>query len=430
MKMKPDNSKRLNILVIMLYWYPYEGPLMPIYGSIFKSLMDRGHQVTIVSSFPHFRKGRSETWKEYRGKFIEVTRWDRIKLIRSYVFAPVFHQDGAGLFNRALNFISFNISCVISGIFAGGKADIVFAPSSPPLTNGICAWIVSLFKCCPVIYNVQDMYPDMAEKIGVAKSGIFLGMLRLLEKLVYRVSDRVLLLSEGMRRNVIEKGVPYNKTKVIPNFIDPVNTGPFPKRNRFSKKWGLSRHFVVMYAGNIGLPHGTETIIEAANILKSNPDILFCFVGRGENKNKIVRSVQEKKLKNVVFIPPQPEVEVPYIWASGDAAVVTYRRGLAGFSVPSKLLAALSNARAVIAAVDEESEAFEIIKKAKCGLAIPPETPQTMARSILYLYHRPERCTEMGLAGRKYVETHFSRESVVNAYEDFFLERAGFVSLK
>ena len=428
--MKPADSGKLDILVIMLYWYPYEGPLMPIYGAIFKGLMDRGHQVTIVSSFPHFRKGRSETWKEYRGKFIEVTRWDRAKLVRSYVFAPVFDSNKSGLVYRALNFISFNISCVISAVFAGGKADIVFAPSSPPLTNGICAWIVSLFKSCPVIYNVQDMYPDMAQKIGVVKSGIFLRMMKVVEKIVYGISDKILLLSEGMRSNIVGKGAPFKKTEVIPNFIASEYAAPFQKENRFSKRWGLNHRFVVMYAGNIGLPHGTEIIVEAAEILKTNPEILFCFVGRGEHKDAIENLVHERKLKNVLFIPPQSEAEVPYIWASGDTSVVIYRRGLAGFSVPSKLLAAMSGARPVIAAVDEGSETFKIIKHAKCGLIIPPETPHAMAKSILYLYKRPERCTKMGLAGRRYAETHFSKASVVNAYEEFFLDTVGFVSGK
>ncbi len=420
----------MHLLVIMLYWYPYEGPLMPIYGSIFKGLMDRGHRVTIVSSFPHFRKGRSETWEEYRGKLIEVTRWDRAWLIRSYVFAPVFGQTKPGLVYRALNFISFNISCVISAILAGGKADIVFAPSSPPLTNGLCAWIVSRFKRCPVIYNVQDVYPDMAEQMGAVQSGLFLQLLKVLEKLVYRFSDRILLLSEGMRKNVVGKGVPFKKTAVIPNFIDSEYISPLPKENRFSREWGLVDRFVVMYAGNIGLPHGTEVIIGAADILKGHSDILFCFVGRGEYRDALEKLAQKKGLRNVVFVPPQPEEEVLYIWASADVTLVTYGKGLSGFSVPSKLLAAMTAGRPVIGAVDEGSDAFRIISASKCGLSVDPGDAQTMAKSILYLYRRRALCSEMGLAGRQYVEACFSKEKVVNAYEKLFADTNGSICRK
>jgi colanic acid biosynthesis glycosyl transferase WcaI len=425
MKTNPVDAGKFHVLVIMLHWYPYEGPLMPIYGRIFKALMDRGHRVTIVTSFPHFRKGRKETWEEYRGKFIEVTSWEQARVIRCYVFAPIFDENKPGLLYRALNFLSFNISCMISAVFAGGKADLVFAPSSPPLTNGICAWVVSVLKRCSVIYNVQDMYPDMAEKIGVVRSGILLQLMKMVEKAVYKISYNVLLLTEGMRKNVINKGVLDHKTKVIPNFMDATHIVPLSKRNRFSEKWGLAHRFVVMYAGNIGLPHGTEVIIETADMLKSNPDILFCFVGRGEHKDTIEKLAHKRKLKNIIFVPPQPEEEVPYIWASGDAALITYRKGLADFSVPSKLLAAMLSARPVIAAIDAGSETFKIIKNAKCGLITPPEKPQALVKSILYLYRRNERCTKMGLAGRKYAETHFSKDSIVNAYEALFLDVAG-----
>ena len=322
---------------------------------------------------------------------------------------------------RALNFISFNISCVISAILAGGKADIIFAPSSPPLTNGICAWIVSLFKHCPVIYNVQDMYPDMAEKIGIVKSGILLGAMKIIERIVYRICDKVLLLSEGMRRNIIEKGVSSKKTEVIPNFIDSEYIVPFPNENRFSKKWGLNDRFVVMYAGNIGLPHGTEIIIEAADILRSNPDILFCFVGRGENRNVLEKLVQEKDLKNVRFVLPQPEQEVPYIWASADISLVTYRKGLADCSVPSKLLAIMSSRRPAIIVADSDSEATAMVQRSECGLHVPPEDPYALAKAIQFLSSRPKICSKMGQKGRDWAISHYNKAFIVDQYEKFFL---------
>ncbi|PQP33810.1 hypothetical protein C6A37_11020, partial [Desulfobacteraceae bacterium SEEP-SAG9] len=123
------------ILVIMLYWYPYDGALMSIYGYIFKRLISKGHKVTIITSFPHYRKGRPETWKEIRRKLFEKTEWKGATIIRSYVFAPVFRGNKFSLFFRALNYISFNISSTLAGIFLAGKQDIIFSPSSPPLTN-------------------------------------------------------------------------------------------------------------------------------------------------------------------------------------------------------------------------------------------------------------------------------------------------------
>ena len=108
---------------------------MPIYGAIFRELVKRGNKIALITSFPHYRKGRRETWDEYRGKLCEITEWEGVRLIRSYVFAPVFSQNKFGLLYRALNFLSFNISSLLASTFVGGKVDVVLAPSSP---RGAC----------------------------------------------------------------------------------------------------------------------------------------------------------------------------------------------------------------------------------------------------------------------------------------------------
>lgn len=406
----------------MLYWYPYEGPLQPIYGRIFQDLMGKGHKITIVTSFPHFRKGREETWDEYRGKLFQRDKWKDAKVVRSYVYAPVFDQRKPGLLYRALNFISFNISCIIAGIFMTGKQDVIFAPSSPPLTNGLCAGIVSLWKCCPIVYNVQDMYPDMAEKLGLIKTRAILLILKRLESIVYKIADKVMLLSEGMRKNVRNKGVPVGKTEIIPNFIDTNFIKPLPQDNPFSIQWGLVNHFIVMYAGNIGLPHGVEFVVEAAERLKDKKDMLFCFVARGENKDKLVELCDSKTLRNTVFIPQQPEDMVPHIWASSDVSLVTSRKGLSGDSVPSKTFAIMASGRPIIAMVDEGSEVWNIVKGAKCGICVPAERADLLVQAILRLYNNEKERKEMGENGRRFVVENFSRKIISRRYEKLFLD--------
>jgi colanic acid biosynthesis glycosyl transferase WcaI len=409
----------------MLYWYPYEGPLMPIYGAIFQDLVTQGHDVTIVTSFPHYRKGRSETWDEYRNKLIEISTWKNLKLIRSYIYAPIFNSRGSGLIYRALNFISFNISCIIAGLFAGGKADLIFAPSSPPLTNGFCAWILGIWKKCPVIYNVQDMYPDMAEKLGLIKNKPFIALLKKLEKWVYKFTDKTLVISERMRKNLLGKKVPSKKIAVIPNFIDTNFIKPITQENSFSAKWGLNDRFVVMYAGNIGIPHGTEIIVNAAEILMDMQEIVFCLVARGEYKNKIESMAKSMNLNNVRFISPQSALTVPYIWASASVSLVTYRKGMAEYSVPSKLLAIMCSGRPAIAAADKGSETERIVRSAACGLCIRPEDPPALASAILYLFKNEEQRILMGKNGRKYVLEYFKRKNISKQYEKLFLSVTG-----
>lgn len=417
-------DKKLNILWMMLYWYPYEGPLQPVYGAIIKDLIAKGHNVTIVASFPHFRKGRPEEWREYRGKFFQKTQWEGAKLIRTFVLAPVFDQNKSGLFYRALNFISFNISSAIAGIFMTKKTDIVFVPSSPPLTNGLIGWFISLFKRCPLIYNVQDIYPDMAVKTGIIKKGFRTWFMKLIEKIVYKLSNKVVLLSEGMRKNVISKGVPPQKTEVISNFFDIAMLRPMSPENPFSKQWNPERRFLALYGGNVGIPHGSEVIIEAAKRLKDHPEILFGFVGRGEYLPTLRRIVEEQGLDNIVFIPPQPFDKMGEVWASAGVSLITYRKGLSGDSLPTKLIATMYCRRPVIAAADENSDIALLIKDSHCGLVVPPEDPGALAEALLSLFKNDSLRQQMGEDGSQYVQEHFKRDVVSQKYEDLFISTA------
>lgn len=413
--------KSLKILVIMLYWYPYLGPLMPIYGSLVEELMARGHRITMITSFPHYRLGRPELWSEFRGKLFEVTSWHGMRLIRSYVFAPVFRNKKISLFCRALNFISFNISSFFSAVFACNRPDVILAPSSPPLTNGLVAWAIGLIKGCPAVYNVQDLYPDMAKQAGILKNPIVFGSIKIVERAVYRLCNKLVVLSDIMRERVSRTNVGNNKIEVIPNFLDSTKIKPGPKKNPFAQTYALHEKFVVMYAGNVGIPHGVEHVLETADLLRRREDILFCIVGRGEYKDRIVALSREKELHNVVFPPPQSEDVVPDIWASADISLVTYRKGMADFSVPSKLLATMASGRPAIVSADFNSEAAALVKRAECGLVVPPENPRALVEAIKYLLDRPEVRREMGQQGRKWVTSHHSKEFVVTRYEKLFL---------
>ena len=405
---------------MMLYWYPYEGPLMPIYGTVFRDLMAKGHKVTIVTSFPHYRKGRPETWEEFRGRLFEKTTWHGARVIRCYVFAPVFLCAKLALFYRALNFISFSVFGAIGAIFMTGKQDLLLAPSSPPVTNGMCACFVAYLKRIPLIYNVHDIYPDMAIKLGILRNRFAINLARLAEDFVYRKAERLMVISESMRRNLISKKAREEKISVVPILVDTDVLRPLAKRNRFSLRFGLTDKFVVMYAGNIGLPHGLESVIQAAERLRDHEDILFLFVSRGEHKEEIIRLSRSKGLENVVFLPQQPECLVSDIWASADVSLVCYRRGLSTDSMPSKILAIMASGRPVLAMVDRDSDVWELVTRARCGLCLPPENPRLLSQALLRLRREEGKRKRMGERGRRFVVENLSRDAVGGRYEELF----------
>jgi len=193
----------MKIMVPMMHWYPYEGPLMPLYGRIFKDLMNNGHKITIITSFPHYRQGSPRRWTEFKGKLFEKSHWEGATVIRTFVLAPVFTKLKFALIFRALNFISFNITCLFAGLVMSGGQDVIFAPSSPPLTNVICAKIISFFKKIPIIYNIQDMYPDMAIKLGIIQKKSIINIMRLIEKIAYRSVNKIVVISTTMKKNLL-----------------------------------------------------------------------------------------------------------------------------------------------------------------------------------------------------------------------------------
>jgi colanic acid biosynthesis glycosyl transferase WcaI len=415
----------LNITILLLHWYPYSGPHTPIYAGLFRELIKRGHKITIISSFPHFRSGSTETWGMFRGKLFDITQWEDATLIRTYVFAPLFKNNKYALVYRSFNYLSFALSSLYAGLMYKGNYDIIITLSSPPLINGIIGSIISVIKHAKSVHNIVDIYPDIAEKSGILKSPSVLFILRLMEKLVYRLNSCLVVLSQKMQQNLEQKGVEANKIAVITDFVE---TGPFDevkRNNEFSRRYGLCNHFVLMYAGNIGVPHGVEILLDVADLLKDEENVRICIVGRGEYKDRIVASVAKRGLSNVLFPPRQPDRMVPLIWASADVSVVTYKPGLAEYSVPSKLLFIMASGRASIVSADPDSDACAIVSNARSGINVLPGDAAAIRDAVLYLKRNPRVREEMGRRGQEYVKRHFDKMAVVEKFEKLFLELAG-----
>lgn len=415
------SDRSLSILVVLLYWYPYSGPHTPIYAGLFRELRDRGHKITIITSLPHFRSGSAETWDEYRGKVLQRTSWEGMDLVRTYVLAPQFTTQRYALIFRAINFLSFALSSLFVGTLMKGRYDVVLTLSSPPLVNGLVGWCLSRFRRAFSVHNLVDIYPDMAEKVGIWNNAFIMTPLRLMERLVYRLSTRIVLLSESMKENLTAKGVEPAKIEVIPDFVQIQGFDGVDRNNEFSRRYALDDHFVLMYAGNVGVPHGVEVLVDVAEMLRHENDFRLCIVGRGEYMDAIVRMVKERGLVNVVFPPRQPEHMVPLIWASADASVVTYKPGAAEFSVPSKLLYIMASARPAIVSADPESDACRIVSSSGCGINVPPADAAALKDAVVHLKANPELRNEMGRRGREYVKRHFEKRAVVDRFENLFL---------
>ncbi|MDX2029790.1 MAG: glycosyltransferase family 4 protein [Blastocatellia bacterium] len=399
----------MNILVISLYYEPDQCQSNgPIIRALCEDWAEAGHEVTVLTSFPHY--SRDEVWPEYRGRWFQRDRVGKVRVIRSYIFVP---RTRSAL-GRILNYLSFNLSSTLAGLVTG-RQDVIFA-MSPPLTIGVTGFLLGVLKRVPFCYNLQDIWPDVAVKLGMLRGRRTIAFFAWLERLIYRRARRIFAISDEFKRNLLGKGVPEDKIAVIPNFTDTQFIRPQTPSASFRQKHGLNERFVVLYAGNLGLSQGLEAILDAAESLKAREELLFLIVGQGTCREELLADARRRALTNVRFLPLLPESEVPLLYAACDLALIPLKRGIAENSVPCKTYSIMAAGKPYIAGVDEGSNVWKLTEQAGSGRCVPPEDGGALARAVLQLQANPAVAETMGRNGRAYVERHFAREAITHRY--------------
>lgn len=399
----------MKILVITLY---YEPDQCQSNGPIIRTLCDdwaaAGHEVTVLTSFPHYN--RAAVWPEYQGRLWQRDQVGQVRVLRSYIFVPR-RRSGLG---RILNYLSFNLSSTLAGLFTGNQ-DVIFV-MSPPLTIGVTAYLLGLIKRFPYCYNLQDIWPEAAVKLGMLRGRGLIALFARLERFIYRHSRRIFAISEEFKRNLISKDVAAEKIEVIPNFVDTEFIRPLPKANEFSCAHGLAENYVVLYAGNIGLSQGLEVVLDAAEELRTRREIVFLIVGQGSCRDGLIAEAARRGLPNVKFLPLQPEPAVPLIYAACDVALIPLKRGITEHSVPCKTYSIMAAGRPYIAGVDAGSHVWQLTRAVGCGVCVPPENGPALAAAIVQLQADTEMARNMARNGRAHVERHFARAVVTDRY--------------
>ncbi len=405
----------MRILFLTMYYQPDSAATGILMAELAEELALSGHDVRVVTSMPHY--STNAIWPEYKGKWFKRERQGQILVHRVWSYVPV-HKDR--LLPRFFSYLSFTLLSALAGLLMP-RPDVIVTPSpSPPLTNGISAYLLGRLRGVPFVANIQDIYPDVAIRMGVMKNRSVIAGYKRLERFVYAHAQAITVISEGFRGNLSAKGVPADKISVIPNFIDSAFVAPHPRLNPFGTQQGWNDKFVVLFAGNVGMSQGLDTVLEAAELLRDTPNLLFAIVGNGASKPALMAQAKKMGLPNVEFLPYQDYEHVPAMYSSADIGLIPLRRGFSNDSVPSKLFTIMGVARPVIASVDAHSETADVIHAGKCGVCLEPEDPKALAEAILMLYKDKAQAAEMGRRGRLYVEAHYTRTSVAQQYEAIF----------
>ena len=412
----------MNLVVVTPHFAPDTAPTGAVVTRIVEELAARGHRIEVVTSLPWYREHRIEAG--YEGKLVrhEDVPWGRIARVH-----PFPATDKRDIARRAAAFAGFSLLAGSVGM-RGNRTRSAGRPRkhevdgvlalSPPLTLGVAGWAVARSRRAPFVFNIQDVYPDVAVELGVLTNRRLIGAAAALERWCYARADAVTVLSDDLKDNIAAKTGRPAKVKVIPNFVDIETIRPAERENAYREELGLSRKTVVMYAGNVGFSQSLDLMIAAAGALEHEDDLAFVVNGTGAARPELERAA--RGLRNVVFADPRPAERLTEVLAAADVHVVPLKRGLARSSVPSKTYSILAAARPLIASVDAGSEVARVVEQSGAGLAVPPEDAEAFTKAVRRLIEDAPAARRMGVAGRAWVESWASPARVAQAYEDLF----------
>lgn len=301
-------------------------------------------------------------------------------------------------------------------------SDVIFIQSSPTALYNIS--VVKRFAkdSKKIIYNVQDMFPGSSIASGVMPQKWMQIIFSSLQKIAYRKSDIIVAISDDMKDKLIEQGVPNEKIEVIVNWFDDRTVSEVSwDKNRFVKIANMDKeHFYVQYAGTMGYVFDYHMIIKVAEILQDDSKIIFQMIGEGSQKQEFVKTVKEKQLNNIVFLPLQPQDMVSDVYSACSTCIIPLKHGVIGNSVPSKAGLLMACKRSIVTSTDKGSKYNSMIKDNGIGFAFGDNEPEKMAEAILKLSENTELCKHMGIKGYEFGHKLYSRAENMKKYVDLF----------
>ena len=397
------------------YYLPETAASLYITDNIVHACADKGIEVDLYTPSPTRNVPDGSLWEREERQMDGKLRIHRFHL----------YGEGKNPMLRALRY--FLGEFILLHYCMWKKYDVAFVDSTPPI-QGLKMPLIKWLKRKPTIYNVQDIFPDSLVGTGLTHEGSLIWKIgRIVEKITYRYADKIIVISEDFKKNIMAKGVPEDKIVVIYNWVDQNKVVDVPREeNKLFDAYGLDRSkFYITYNGNIGLTQNMDMLLDVAKELQEEyEDIHFVLVGNGAYLDEVKRKVADQQLENVHLLPFQPYEDISHVFSLGDASLVISKPGVGANSVPSKTWSIMSASRPVLANFDE-NELKTIIENNHCGIFTKAGDKDAFKESILTLYNHRELCKEYGYNGRKFVLDNLTREVGTQKYVDVIKEVCG-----
>lgn len=402
----------MRILFLSAYNFPEEVSSSHMSRNRNQAFADAGFYMDVYTPTP--TRGVSKETREKYKKIKEEVLYDGHMIIHRFSL----FSEGEKSIQRAVRYICAFVLHFISG-FKAKDIDLIYLASTPPI-QGVLGGILKKIKKVPFVYNLQDIFPDSLAGTGLAKKGGLLWKIgRVIENFTYRNADKIIVISEDFKRNIMAKGVPEEKIVVVYNWVDEEAVKHVPREdNKLFDLYGLDRSkFYITYCGNIGLTQNMDMLLDVAKELENEPNIQFVLIGEGAYKEQVKVIIKEKNIKNVTLLPFQPYEDISHVFSLGDAGLVISKPGVGENSVPSKTWSILSASRPVLVNFDE-NELKSIVDKNKCGIFTAAGDKAAFREAILTMYKNRSLCKEMGENGRQFILDNLTRAVGTQKYVD------------
>ena len=414
----------MKLLFLPTYFSPEKAASIYIADNRYEAFAKAGFDMLAYAPYPS--RGLSKEEQLRFASIPEETLYDGKMMLKRFRLSA----EGKNPIKRVFRYFVQNVKQYRWAKRNAGDADLVFVASTPPL-HGFMAGRLRNKMGIRFVYNVQDIFPDSLVGTGLARrNGLIWRIGNAIESITYRNADKIIVISEDFKKNIMAKGVPEDKIAVIYNWVDEDAVKEIPRsENKLFDKYNLDRgKFYITYSGNIGLTQNMDMLLDVMEELKTEaPDIRLVLVGEGAYKEQVVKKIAGQAgtdgiirgsvLPNVMMLPFQPYEDISHVFSLGDAGLVISKPGVGANSVPSKTWSIMSASRPVLANFDE-NELKDIIADHHCGIFTKAGDKEAFKASILELYHHPELCKEYGRNGRQFVMDNLTKEVGTKKYVD------------
>jgi glycosyltransferase involved in cell wall biosynthesis len=378
----------MHVLLLNQYYPPDTAATAKMAALIAETLAAR-HHVTVLAGRPSYDPSDYHPYYLLRRELCGAVTIERV----GSTAYPRFRMR-----QRVSNYVSYLALAVPRALVA--RADVILAMTDPPVA-GIAGALVASLRGKPFVYNIRDLYPDMALGGGIIRAGWFARLWERWHRWALRRAARVIVLGEDMRERIIAKGVAPERVILVRDGAPIPEMLPAPG-HPVTEQIRCGFPFVLLHAGNLGFYGAWETLLAAAQKLHaaSRGQIGLVFVGEGAARLRL-EAAAAKNGASVRFLPFRPADEVPYVLAAADLHVISVRRGLEGVVVPSKMYPILAAGRPILAVAPDESDVVRIVRRVGCGVTADPDDPDSVVRAVQDVYQDKTRLAEMGRRARE-----------------------------